>query len=202
MGKPKRHSTKELLFEAAMSLIGERGYSEASVDAIAAKAGVAKGIVYYYFDSKAALAEQLIVSGLGFLAERLERAVADDSLSPRQALEALAAEEIRQVEKRHDFAKFLLSEMWREDRAWRETLTICIKRITDIFAVQIQRGIDTGDFKPQEDVGFLAQLIFVTYLAAALNRTVLHPDISQQELAQRLTSYSLSGLTQSKTPVK
>jgi AcrR family transcriptional regulator len=111
----KKRSTKELLFEAAMSLIGERGYGGASVDAIAAKAGVAKGIVYYYFDSKAALAEHLISSGLDFLADRLKRA-APDSLAPAKALEALAAEQLRQVEKRRDFAKFLLSEMWREDR--------------------------------------------------------------------------------------
>jgi len=191
----KRRSTKELLFEAAMALIGERGYSGASVDAIAAKAGVAKGVVYYYFDSKAALAEQLIASGLGFLAERLERAVACESLSPEEALQALAAEEIKQIEKRRDFAKFLLSEMWHEDRAWRETLNAAIKRITDIFAAQIARGIDTGVFKPQEDVDFLAQLIFATFLAAALNRTVLQPDLPQEELARRLTTYALSGLT-------
>jgi len=192
--RKRRRSTKELLFEAAMSLIGERGYSGASVDAIAARAGVAKGIVYYYFDSKAALAEHLISSGLDFLAERLERAVSDD-LSPEQALEALAAEEIKQVEKRRDFAKFLLSEMWHEDRQWRETLNACIQRISDIFAHQIQRGIEQGVFKPQEDVDFLAQLIFATFLAAALNRTVLHPDLAQDELTRRLTAYALGGLT-------
>ena len=191
--KKKRRSTKEVLFEAAMSLIGERGYSGASVDAIAAKAGVAKGVVYYYFDSKAALAEQLISSGLGFLADRLERAVSEN-MTPEQALQALAAEEIKQIEKRRDFAKFLLSEMWHEDRAWRETLNACIKRITDIFAAQIRRGIETGDFKEQEDVDFLAQLIFATFLAAALNRTVLQPDLPQDELAKRLTAYTLAGL--------
>jgi hypothetical protein len=41
---------------------------------------------------------------------------------------------------------------------------------------------------------FLAQLIFATFLAAALNRTVLHPDLAQDELAKRLNTYVLSGL--------
>ena len=189
----KKRSTKEHLFEAAMSLIGERGYGGASVDAIAQKAGVAKGVVYYYFDSKAALAEQLIASGLGMLAERLERAVSED-MSPEKALLALAREQIKQIDKRRDFAKFLLSEMWHEDREWQETLNACIGRITGIFAAQIKRGIDEGVFNPQEDVDFLAQLIFATFLSAALNRTVLQPDLPQDELAERLNNYVLAGL--------
>jgi AcrR family transcriptional regulator len=192
----KRRSTKELLFQAAMALIGERGYSGASVDAIAAKAGVAKGIVYYYFDSKAALAEQLIASGLGFLAERLERAALAAS-TPAEAIAALAAEEIKQVEKRRDFAKFLLSEMWHEDRAWRETLSTCISRITSIFSRVIQAGIDEGSFAPQEDAearDFLAQMLFATFLAAALNRTVLNPELPPDTLSKRLSTHALAML--------
>jgi AcrR family transcriptional regulator len=189
----RKRSTKERLFEAAMSLIGERGYGGASVDAIAAKAGVAKGIVYYYFDSKAALAEQLIASGLEFLAQRLQRAITPD-MDPLQAMEALAAEELRQVDKRRDFAKFLLSEMWHEDRTWRETLDARIKHITVLFAAQITRGIEAGIFKPDTDVDFIAQMIFATFLAAALNRTVLHPELDRNEMAQKLTDYALAGL--------
>jgi hypothetical protein len=84
--------------------------------------------------------------------------------------------------------------MWHEDRAWRDTLNACIGCITEIFAVQIRRGIDEGVFDAQDDVDFLAQLIFATFLAAALNRTVLQPDLHQDELARRLTDYVLAGL--------
>jgi AcrR family transcriptional regulator len=189
----RRRSTKERIFEAAMAIIGQRGYGGASVDAIAAKAGLAKGVVYYYFDSKAALAEYVIASGLEFLAQRLTRALRPD-LSPTEALEALAREEIRQVEKRRDFAKFLLAEMWREDRGWRETLSERVQAITDIFAREIQRGIEEGSYKADLDLSFIAPVIFATFLAAALNRTVLHPELEQADLARKLTEYALAGL--------
>lgn len=191
--KPKKKSKKELLFSAAMSIIGERGYSGASVDEIASKAGVAKGVVYYYFDSKAALAEQLIKSGLEFLAVRLKRVIEPD-MTPEQAITALAHEQMRQIEKRRDFAKFLLSEMWREDREWRETLNACIENIVDIFAHEIVRGQNAGIFKESINVHFTAQTIWATFLAGALNWTVVHPEMNYHELADELAAYALAGL--------
>ncbi len=191
--KPKKKSKKELLFSAAMSIIGERGYAGASVDEIAAKAGVAKGVVYYYFDSKAALAEQLIKSGLEFLAVRLERAVEPD-MTPEEAITALAHEQMRQIEKRRDFAKFLLSEMWREDREWRETLNASIEIITALFVREIERGQADGHFRQDLNVHFTAQTIWATFLAGALNWTVVHPELDYHKLADDLASFALAGL--------
>ena len=191
----KRKSKKDLLFNAAMSIIGERGYGGTSVDEIAARAGVAKGVVYYYFDSKAALAEQLIKTGLDGLAVRLDRVITDE-MSASEAIVALAHEQMRQVEKRRDFVKFLLSEMWREDREWQQTLDSCIEKIVDIFAREIKRGIVDGEFEPldDEEVAFIAQTIWATFLSGALNWTVIHPEDDPARIADRLAQYALAGL--------
>ena|GEM_PF-353939 len=192
---PKRKSKKDALFNAAMGIIGERGYGGASVDEIAARAGVAKGVVYYYFDSKAALAEQLIKTGLDALAVRLDRAISID-MTAGEAITALAHEQMRQIEKRRDFAKFLLSEMWREDREWRQTLDTCVENIVVIFEREIKRGIDSGEFAPLDDasVSFIAQTIWATFLSGALNWTVIHPEDNPAETADRLAQYALAGL--------
>jgi len=192
---PKRTSKKDLLFNAAMSIIGERGYGGTSVDEIASRAGVAKGVVYYYFDSKAALAKQLIQTGLDRLAERLGRVV-NDGMTAGEAITALAHEQMCQIEKRRDFAKFLLSEMWREDREWRATLDGCVARIVALFEHQIRRGIANGEFKPIDDgsITFIAQTIWATFLAGALNWTVIHPEDDPTQIADRLAEYALAGL--------
>lgn len=190
---PKKKSKKEQLFAAALSLIGERGYGGTSVDEIASRAGVAKGVVYYYFDSKAALAEQLIRTGLEFLAERLRRA-AEGENDPEKAIIALAREEMRQLDKRRDFAKFLLSEMWREDREWREVLDQSVRNIVIIFSEQIEKGQRSGIFRTDLKVDFTAQTIFATFLAGALNYTVIHPDTDPVNLADSLADFALAGL--------
>ncbi len=191
--KKKKNSKKEKLFAAAMRLIGERGYGGTSVEDIAAIAKVSKGVVYYYFNSKADLAEQIIATGLESLAVRLDRAVTEE-MGVEEAFAALAREQMKQIRKNKEFAKFLLSEMWREDREWRETLDRCIADIVRIFQDQIERGQREGVFKAETDANFIAQTVFATYLAGALNWTVVHPEEDPNELADKMAEYMLAGL--------
>ncbi len=50
--------TKQLLFDTAMGLFAKQGFEETTMRDIAAKAGVAPGASYYYFDSKEALIQE------------------------------------------------------------------------------------------------------------------------------------------------
>lgn len=56
---PLVRDTKQRILDAAVEVFGERGYRGASVDDVAAAAGVTKGAVYYYFADKADLARDL-----------------------------------------------------------------------------------------------------------------------------------------------
>lgn len=56
---PVVRDTKQRILDAALDVFGERGYRGASVDDVAAAAGVTKGAVYYYFEDKDDLARDL-----------------------------------------------------------------------------------------------------------------------------------------------
>ena len=189
----KRDKKRELLFQAALRLIGERGYAGASVEEIAARAGVAKGVVYYYFDSKAALAEQLIDTGLRLLASKLEEVLSED-MTPDEAIRALAYQQLRLVNRERDFAKFLLSEMWHDDRQWRETLDKRIQDIVEIYLGVIKRGQELGSFRTDMNTQFVASTLSSSILAGGLNWTVVHPELNLDELANEFTEYALAVL--------
>jgi len=189
----KRDKKRELLFQAALRLIGERGYAGASVEEIAARAGVAKGVVYYYFDSKAALAEQLIDTGLRLLASKLEEAVSE-GMNPEEAIRALAYQQLRLVNRERDFAKFLLSEMWHDDRQWRETLDKRIQDIVEIYLRVIENGQALGSFRTDMNTQFVASTLSSSILAGGLNWTVVHPELDLDELADEFTEYALAVL--------
>src|SRR3954452_16619624 len=46
---------RDALLAAAMEIFAERGYRDASVDEIAARAGYSKGAIYFHFSGKEAL---------------------------------------------------------------------------------------------------------------------------------------------------
>lgn len=52
MGNTDTNGKRQQILEAAVKVFEERGYSDATVDSVAAEAGVAKGSVYNYFSSK------------------------------------------------------------------------------------------------------------------------------------------------------
>lgn len=56
---PKQIDTKQRILEAALALFGERGFRRVTIDDIAARAGITKGAVYYYFTDKNDLGRDL-----------------------------------------------------------------------------------------------------------------------------------------------
>lgn len=64
---------------AALELFVEKGFAATRIDDIAARAGVSKGTVYLYFDSKEALFKAAIEATMLPAIEEAEALVADDS---------------------------------------------------------------------------------------------------------------------------
>jgi AcrR family transcriptional regulator len=88
LARKKRHpnlSARERILEAATKLFTERPFSEISADDIAREAGVAHGLTFHYFGSKAALYE------------RISQAAADrlDQIHTKATLTGSPAEKLR-----------------------------------------------------------------------------------------------------------
>ena len=92
--KPKRWQrradarTPEIL-DAALACFAEKGFAATRMDNIAARAGIAKGTIYLYFDSKEAVFKALARQSIGEQIAEVTRAV--------QAFEGHSAELLRFV---------------------------------------------------------------------------------------------------------
>ncbi|HEX2128979.1 MAG TPA: TetR/AcrR family transcriptional regulator [Solirubrobacterales bacterium] len=88
----KREERRAVIEEAASRLIAERGYDAASLEDIAAAAGVSKAVLYDHFASKAELQISLLSSAsdalMRFVAERLGAAEGGPGERYRAAIEA------------------------------------------------------------------------------------------------------------------
>ena len=79
------------LLKAAFREVAEKGFSAVTLDDIARRAGVSKGVTLYYFDSKEDLFRQLFGWLIDSIHARMREAVAaeDDPVSKLRALVAL-----------------------------------------------------------------------------------------------------------------
>lgn len=180
-----KDSTRARLLSVATEVLGEHGFGSTTVDEIAERAGVAKGTVYYHFESKVGLVEALIAEGLQPLADRMRAVVAETS-SAREALQALTRAELDFIRENRAFAKLVVTELWREDRVWRETLSLIRDRLVTCFAEQVERGIAAGELRPDLDPGFAGRALFSLTATSALDWLAFEPDRPLDDVLEQL----------------
>jgi AcrR family transcriptional regulator len=163
----RREDTRQRLYEAAVDLVAEQGFSATTVDDIAERAGVAKGTVYYNFPSKTALFEELLRHGVGLLTADFRAAVA--GRTSHEAVAALVRAQLEYIRRYRSFAQLLLSEMWRTNRDWHQTLKLLREEAIDVIADVLQTGVDSGDFAPDLDVRLSSSALFGVGLVVALD---------------------------------
>ncbi len=112
-GKSKKDVVLEFrhaeILEAARKIFAHSGFDEASVDAIAQAAGVAKGTVYLYYSSKREIYWEALKSGLDGLCLRLEREV-NAACGAAPKISAFLVTKLRYFEENRDFFKTYYSE--------------------------------------------------------------------------------------------
>lgn len=111
-----RESSREKILEAALELFAQESYHSATMSRVAKKAGVSKGLIYNYFESK----EDLLLKIFDYLLELSEGFMMPEGDIP-------AVERFRMIHE----AAFALMES--RDKRWRFATTIIVQQ--DVQAI-------------------------------------------------------------------
>jgi AcrR family transcriptional regulator len=98
------------ILEAARKVFAEKGFHEATVDDIAEAAGVAKGTVYLYYESKRDVYFAALKFGIAEMYSSLLQEVQKQS-TPEEKLRALIAAKLAYFDENRDFFKIYYSEL-------------------------------------------------------------------------------------------
>jgi len=147
---PRRRTTRAELLDAAVAVIRRDGPG-ASMDAIAAEAGVTKPILYRHFRNRDGLTGALAERFAGDLRDRLQGALARQG-EPREVLAATIEAYVGFIEQEPHLYHFLVRHALRQE--WDgERLTGFIRQVGADIAVVIgeqlrANGRDSGAAEP------------------------------------------------------
>jgi TetR/AcrR family transcriptional regulator, cholesterol catabolism regulator len=181
------------LYEAAIALIGEHGYSATTVDEIAARAGVAKGTVYYHFKGKTDLVSALLEDGLQRLAASFSEEIRGTQ-GPAEALRALVHAELTYIQRDQAFSKLVMSQMWRVDGDWQVDLRLLREQYVSVFAGVIAEGVEAGAFRAGLDAQAAASTVFGMIATGALDWLVFKPEKTLDEVEATLSAMVLGAV--------
>ncbi|AZQ34169.1 TetR/AcrR family transcriptional regulator [Streptomyces cyaneochromogenes] len=189
-GSTRREATRQKLYEAAVTLIAEQGFSATTVDEIAERAGVAKGTVYYNFASKSVLFEELLRHGVELLtaslreaAERTER----DGGTKVDALDAMIRAGLVFIDRYPSFTQLYVAELWRTNRAWQSTLMVVRQQAVAVVEGVLREGVKKGEFSEEIDVPLTASALVGMVLVAALDWKSFQPERSLDDVHSALS---------------
>ena len=140
------------LASAALELFVERGFAATRLDDVAKRAGVSKGTLYLYFDSKddlfKAVVREGIVSRIVEFEDRM-RAYQGSSADLMRILVKTWWQKIGST-KLAGISKLMMSEAGNFQELANFYHAEVIVRGLALFTAAIQRGIDSGEFRPIE----------------------------------------------------
>ncbi|MER5203014.1 TetR/AcrR family transcriptional regulator [Streptomyces sp. NPDC002825] len=168
----RRQATRTKLYEAAVTLIAEQGFSATTVDEIAERAGVAKGTVYYNFKSKTELFEELLRHGVSLLTASLRSAAeetAERGGSRVDALDAMIRAGLVFIDRYPAFTQLYVAELWRTNRAWNSTLLVVRQEAVAVVEGVLREGVSAGELSEEIDVQLTAAALVGMVLVAALD---------------------------------
>jgi AcrR family transcriptional regulator len=158
------------ILDAALNLFVERGYAVTRLEDVAQRAGVSKGTVYLYFDSKEELFKAVVRSGLVRAIEEAEGQLADSDESSAELLRRLFAGWWAHIgsTRLSGIPKLMISEAQNFPELARFYYAEVVQRGSRLFERMIERGVARGEFRPV-NVDYTARAL----VAPLIMRTIL-----------------------------
>jgi AcrR family transcriptional regulator len=153
---------RSAILDATDLLLSKYGYKKMTIDDLAAEAGIGKGSVYLHFSSK----EEIVLSHVDRIIERLKSKLADLAASERPAVERLHAMLLVRVLHRFDSVQHYTQSLNDLLAGVRPALLERRKRYFEEESRIIERvvaaGQQAGEIKPGDPLEFARTLLLAT----------------------------------------
>lgn len=137
--------TKRKIFEIAMKLFSEKGYDATSIEEITAMVGVAKGTLYYHFNSKEEIFNFLVEEGMKLLKNSIEIKTSKCS-NVKDKLKAIILIQIKAVIKYENMLSIIFSQLYGNESKNK----LCQEKVQeyiDVVEKIINEGIENKELK-------------------------------------------------------
>lgn len=185
------NKTKRLIFESAIKVFSECGYTGATMDEVAMRAGVAKGTLYYHFASKEEIFRFTITEGMNVIKEETKTAI-NLVDNPIEKLKAICKVELSLFYRNMDFFKVLMSQLWGEQLRQHELRDIMhsyIKYIEEFIEAASKEGLIRNG-----NPSFIAYTLFGTLCSASIYELLNTDETDIKEVIENITQYILNGI--------
>lgn len=177
----RRERITEDILSAAEKVIERQGLLNAGMKQIAEEAGIAKGTLYLYFDSKSDLLTALVTQTHDYLIGIIKETMADSS-SPPEQLEAIIHRFNIYYKEKHGFHRVMFMSFIRGHQEIEEISEVILSGINErlsLLSEVFQRGVKEGYFRevsPDFAMSVLSAMFHHMMMSQIIKPDTRHPE--------------------------
>ncbi len=176
-------SKKEQILDKALHLFLEKGFDKTSISDILDSLDIARGTLYYHFESKEAIMDAIIARQAQKVIQKVEKIVDDHSLPVYDKLFALFAamnfSDLNGGQQMIDYLNQPQNALFHE-----KNNQMIVEKISPLLAQVIEEGIQKTNFENPFPL-YTAEMILILIIVFLDNRLAY---LSQEELLERMDS--------------
>ncbi len=191
----KKRKTKKAIIGAAVRLFGEKGFEKTSIEELARKAGIGKGTIYTYFQTKTEIFHAFCEEQLEFIHTELANKTDVDAPLIDQLM-TIYMGEFRHVTHNKEFGRLFMQQIvFPQEIEQIKAQEIDNKWINLVFSVY-KRAQDRNELRKDIDLLFIAGHFYGLYIMSVSAWYAGRIQTDQVEPGMRmLFQQALSGLS-------
>jgi len=198
----RKEARPEEILDAALELFTEKGFSATRICDVAKKAGISKGTLYLYFESKEAMFRAVVQEMISPELDRVEDMLEHFTGSSEELLRQLIKSWWQSVgeTKLSAIPKLIVSESGNFPELAEFFVNKVVKRARKLFTNVISRGISSGEFNVYEPEA-VARLVIAPLVQATIWMHSLMPydeTTGTEDFIELHTEFILKGLVKEK----
>ncbi|MFN2354298.1 MAG: TetR/AcrR family transcriptional regulator [Desulfopila sp.] len=159
----KKRRTRKAIIKAAVELFGQKGFEKTSIEELAQLAGIGKGTIYTYFQTKSEIFHAFCEEQLEFIHEELARKT-DPTAPLIEQIMTIFMGEFLHVTENHEFGRFFLQQVLFPADSDKNSLREMDNRWLDLLYSIYQRAQERNELRSDIDLLFLAGHFYALYI--------------------------------------
>lgn len=186
------NKTKRRIFTTAIKLFAEKGYESTGIEEITAVAGVAKGSLYYHFETKEELFDMLLEEGAKLLNNSIE-IKSRHCTNALERLKALLMVQIKSIIKYQDFVAVIINNTIGETSRTKKCQAAVSEYVRKIKEI-IDEGIEEGIFYEGDSEGIAIGIFGINY-SNILYRLKHDENVTAEQIYKSYIEIVVRGIT-------
>jgi TetR/AcrR family fatty acid metabolism transcriptional regulator len=164
----EREARRRAILQAAIEVFAQQGFAAARTRDIAARAGIAEGTIYLYFESK----DELLLTAFRETVDEFSRSVLsllDDPRPFAQRLTRFIESQFVRIEEDPSLATVLLFESRQSPRFYEGSVREVLRSYASAVEQLLRSGIDRGELRADLDVHLARRMLIGSLEEVELN---------------------------------